>query len=394
MGWAVDMKKAREKRAEAIKEVKQNVLNEYLKSAETIKTPTANLLTPYYNDSESNNAEGKDIATNPNTTQEGAVERWNKYYDEQAERLVSSYAGAQQLLDDEKKRSQQTASITYDKLKKYLPEQLKAQGLGGLGISETAMLQAQNNYANQMADISAEYGANTSSLETEKANALGELENYRTEKIDEIQTEQYNAVYNEVSVNIKARFNSMIGDDGKISQADFEALQQDVNNAAEKVGADNAALLQEQLNGYKLQIRSEEEQETFEKQTAWSTPSVENRITIMQDKGNWDSGNGDDIQVSMGGTTYYVEKGYNASSSLNQKLIEEYKTSTGRTPGHGACMIYEGRVYMYLPDESESDDFESWCVIQARNTSSRDNQFAQLCNRLGIEQYQRDYKDE
>lgn len=163
---------------------------------------------------------------------EGSREWWNKFYDDQKNMLLSLYAGTQKKLDDEKKNSQQAASITYDKLKKYLPTQIKAQGLGGLGVSESTMLQAQNNYVNQMGNIGSEYSANTAELESKKTSALSELENYRADTLDGIQTKEWQTAYENATVSID---NSGIFDQeqmtsfveqfkGKVSDSQFNAL--------------------------------------------------------------------------------------------------------------------------------------------------------------------------
>ena len=173
--------------------------------------------------------------TGDNTSGEpvqGSREWWNKFYDEQKDMLLSLYAGTQKKLDDEKKNSQQVASITYDKLKKYLPTQIKAQGLGGLGVSESTMLQAQNNYVNQMGNIGSEYSANTAELESKKTSALSELENYRADTLDGIQTKEWQTAYENATVSID---NSGIFDQeqmtsfveqfrGKVSDSQFNAL--------------------------------------------------------------------------------------------------------------------------------------------------------------------------
>ena len=159
-------------------------------------------------------------------------EYWSNFYDDQRNSLLSLYGGAQKKLDDEKKNSQQMASIAYDKLKRYLPTQIKAQGLGGLGVSESTMLEAENNYANQMADISSAYSSKTADLEAQKTSALGELENYRVAKLDGLQTEEWNTAYDNAGAAID---NSGIYDQekmnefveqfrGKVSDSQFNAL--------------------------------------------------------------------------------------------------------------------------------------------------------------------------
>lgn len=87
-------------------------------------------------------------------------------YDRNTAELLSNYGTAQNALDKSKHQSQQNASITLDKLKKYLPTQIKAQGLGGLGVSESSMLQAYNNYNSEMGSIESGYQESKTNLDT------------------------------------------------------------------------------------------------------------------------------------------------------------------------------------------------------------------------------------
>lgn len=87
-------------------------------------------------------------------------------YDRNTAELLANYGTAQDALDKSKRQSQQNASITLDKLKKYLPSQIKAQGLGGLGVSESSMLQAYNNYNSEMGSIESGYQESKTNLDT------------------------------------------------------------------------------------------------------------------------------------------------------------------------------------------------------------------------------------
>lgn len=100
----------------------------------------------------------------------------DKYYNLGKETVENNYGQAIQSLDTSKRNSQQAASITLDKLKKYLPTQIKAQGLGGLGVSESSMLQAYNDYNNRMGAIESDYNANKSTLDANRESTLSELE--------------------------------------------------------------------------------------------------------------------------------------------------------------------------------------------------------------------------
>lgn len=113
----------------------------------------------------------------------------DKYYNLGKETVENNYGQAIQSLDTSKRNSQQAASITLDKLKKYLPTQIKAQGLGGLGVSESSMLQAYTDYNNRMGDIESDYNATKSSLETNRNTTLADLESNYLQETGELQSE-------------------------------------------------------------------------------------------------------------------------------------------------------------------------------------------------------------
>jgi len=121
------------------------------------------------------------------------VANQNKYYDALSAENNKYYAQGQQALDESKSKQQQLADVTQMRLQKYLPMQLKAQGLGGLGMSETAMLQANNYYQNKMSEVESDYSNRSSELlanyqtkenqyAQERQTALdGLLNNYRSD---------------------------------------------------------------------------------------------------------------------------------------------------------------------------------------------------------------------
>ncbi len=124
-----------------------------------------------------------------NAKKEAAISNTNKYYDSQKNSLLQNYSTNLNALAESKQRAQENASITLDKLKKYLPTQMKMQGLSGLGISESSALQAYNNYMNEMGDITANYDKNKTTLDTEKTSAENNLEKYRIDDLTKINTE-------------------------------------------------------------------------------------------------------------------------------------------------------------------------------------------------------------
>ncbi len=124
-----------------------------------------------------------------NAKKETAISNTNKYYDSQKNSLLANYSTNLNALDESKQRAQENASITLDKLKKYLPTQMKMQGLSGLGVSESSALQAYNNYMNEMGDITANYDKNKTTLATEKTSAENNLEKYRSDALTKINNE-------------------------------------------------------------------------------------------------------------------------------------------------------------------------------------------------------------
>lgn len=113
----------------------------------------------------------------------------DKYYNLGKEQVEQNYGQSIESLDTSKRNSQQTASITLDKLKKYLPTQIKAQGLGGLGVSESSMLQAYTDYNNRMGDIESDYNATKSTLEANRNATLADLESNYLQETGDLQTE-------------------------------------------------------------------------------------------------------------------------------------------------------------------------------------------------------------
>lgn len=111
----------------------------------------------------------------------------NQRYDGMRDTAMAGYDSARQALGENKATAQQNASITYDKLRKYLPMKQQAQGLGGLG-TQSAELDAYNKYMSQMGGIASDYQENMRAIDTEETSSLGELERYRTDSLDEADT--------------------------------------------------------------------------------------------------------------------------------------------------------------------------------------------------------------
>lgn len=98
--------------------------------------------------------------------------------------MDQSYRAQQEQLNTAKRNAQQNASVSYELLKKYLPIQNQMNGLSGLGVSESAAIDASNRYVSQLGQIEQQHAANSAEL----------LENYRTEQAA-AQNEAYDEAY-------------------------------------------------------------------------------------------------------------------------------------------------------------------------------------------------------
>jgi len=135
-------------------------------------------------------SDAQSVADNTyNTQKESLVGDYNK---NQAE-LLKNYQSSVSGLDKSKNQSLQSASITYDKLKKYLPTQIKAQGLGGLGVSESTMLQAHNNYATQTGSIKNNYNENKTALEEAYGSNKANLDTTHESNISSLDSQKLEA---------------------------------------------------------------------------------------------------------------------------------------------------------------------------------------------------------
>lgn len=91
--------------------------------------------------------------------------------------LESKYNAASAQLERNRSSAQQRAAVSLAKLQKYLPQQLKAQGLSGLGVSQTAALRMMNNYNAQMGEIDRDYNDGASDLLANYSDGRVALEN-------------------------------------------------------------------------------------------------------------------------------------------------------------------------------------------------------------------------
>ncbi len=264
--------------------------------------------------------------------------------------LEKNYNIAKDSLDASKQRSQQNASVTLEKLKKYLPEYVKSQGMGGTGMSETSLLQAYNDYSRNMSDIESNY--------QQQHNEL--LSNYNTAKLEKETAAQDN-LYQVEMTNLSNLYDSLKGTDGKISEEDYNKLSTYVDDIKTSIGDDNYNLAQTVLKGYGQSKRSDTENEEYNK----NKPIVDSEAVFdIDDKSDVDGGRGDNFSYTYGSYRVNAEKGDIATPAVSALL-----NSVAPSPHMGMMVKYNGVDYMYLPDDD--GDTYSWWSVHTRNTEPK-----------------------
>lgn len=275
-------------------------------------------------------------------------------------------------LDASKKRQQEMASITLDKLQKYLPYQLKAQGLSNTGASESTLIQAHNNYMNTMADISANYNAQKNELERYKLDDLAAID------------EKYDAKMEAESLANLELFNSKVtemlsnyeDENGKISSDEKNELLNYINSKSDMLTDTDKARLMTALDGY---LAADETEQAAIDALQSRADTKADSVTLVGNKNTANGISGDNFKVSFGDTEYDVEKGLPASDKASDSITKAY----GGTPNVGSSVVYEGKIYMYLED---SNGTKNWYTIQGRGN---EESFRNLTKALNISEYDR-----
>lgn len=273
--------------------------------------------------------------------------------------LTNQMNSSQATMDANKTKQQQMASIQLDKLKKYLPTQIKAQGLGGLGVSESSMLQANNSYQNAMGNIDGDYNksqmdllnsynSNVSAIdeeqtnrnqgifdkyteiervEKEKADELARLEKEKADQIerDRLETERITKekadteYYNELTGSLQNMLaNTMPDESGRISAADKKRILDFANSKMSSLSPERQNLLNVMLSG--IESRTDEEDSTTEANKK-KQDIIKTDIKFNNNGGWWifgatDLKDGDNFSVKLGDKKYRIESGGEVSDPV------------------------------------------------------------------------------
>lgn len=227
-------------------------------------------------------------------------------YGSQTEELQDQYDDSIAALDTSKNTSLQQADVLRQRVEKYLPAQLKAQGLGGLGIGQQMQLDAYNDYASNIGKINSEYNANRTDLDSSHNSALAELERgYLTSKaendlaasdkvldtIDKYRNEfanDSNVLLTDLLTYLNTEGENYLNDDNSISESNYNKLLEYLTDYEDRLTDADKARLEAALEIYGRKITKEGEINTksyVERVVAGEDYSVQKEIGNLSEAG-------------------------------------------------------------------------------------------------------------
>jgi len=319
-------------------------------------------------------------------------------YDNRKSELERHYGAAANNLAKERSAATAKQDRTYELMKKYLPEQLKENGLAGSGFSESTMLGAYSTHANALGQIESDYQANKTSLENSRASELADYATEEVTKLSELEraylgqksdrdlaagdavegvvdkyeqkeTDKDNEAYNRVATLLESKY---LETGSNLTQEEYDELKAYVESKREEVGEENAKQLDEMLDIYKEEISS----------TSKVVPGG-----IVGDVKSANSGRkNDDFKLEINGEELKLETNGNYLKSNDGKgphiqVTNDFKKTNGRDPQYGDVIMYEGKPYMYGKRRVDGKNYDRWLEIQENEKSPED--YKTLLNLFG-----------
>lgn len=227
-------------------------------------------------------------------------------YGSHKDELQGQYNDSLAALNTNKNTAMQQADVLHQRVEKYLPTQLKAQGLGGLGIGQQMQLDAYNDYASNIGKINSEYNANRTDLDSSHNSALAELERgYLTSKAENdlaasdkvMETiKEYrddfandsNVLLTDLLKYLDTEGDNYLNSDGSISESNYNKLLEYLTDYEDRLTDADKARLEAALEIYGRKITKGGEINTksyVERVVAGETYSVQKEIGNLSEAG-------------------------------------------------------------------------------------------------------------
>lgn len=168
------------------------------------------------------------------------------YYSQQ-NALKENLDYSNKLVEKNRLKSLENNSIAKEKTMMYLPEYLKLQGMGGLGVSQSSIIQAQNNYNNarnninsdansRMLDLQEKYKTDMEAIDSKASTTLGDI----TDKYEQIardeREEQKNMISDHFNYEMLTNPEYFIEDGSKLTEEGKSKLKEYLNKNKDILG--------------------------------------------------------------------------------------------------------------------------------------------------------------
>ena len=302
----------------------------------------------------------------------------------QKNNLQETYDSAIKELDSNLQSNQRTAYFNNEKIMKYLPNNLKVQGLqNNVGAQNQAYIDANNSYQTNLNAITQDYNKNkTTMLNDYNTNALAIDESVRqeqkanNEKFDQIDRENDIALTDSQRVNLDTYYQSLIGDDGKISSADYQNLAKYAEELSANLSDSGKSHMTSMLDGYRKAVRAEKEQEDLENYQTYNKyktgVGVEDGVKVHhQVGGEFSLAPGEKVKIiegdeGMGVDEFYRRAKISGSGGLNGGeagfMGSEKQHSIAIAEGAKAGIISNGTIV----DTNKGNGQKLWIYLNGK----------------------------
>ena len=146
----------------------------------------------------------------------------NYYNQEKA--AIDQHNAAVQKIDDNTKKQIEDAQINRTKATHYLQNYNNANGLGGLGMAQSSLIDLYSNYQNQRAGIMGQADSSKLDLENKFNTNSNTLHNQYLGDVNEQKEEYSEVAFANTNIELNNMLVGMIGADGKVSESDMEKI--------------------------------------------------------------------------------------------------------------------------------------------------------------------------
>lgn len=279
---------------------------------------------------------------------------------------------ANQELIVQRDKAQQNASISLDKLMKYVGQQQQASGLNQ-GAGTSSAIAAGNNYQNTLGEIQENYQSSQNELDNyyqgQRDTANKDAFNTETDILnqyaqqeredEQIAKQEQDALQATWSQQIQANIDTMAAgldtnENGKYTQEEYNKLLNYIEENKDNLGENYYQLLKDYTDkNYGSNVMSEAELENYTKNYGSKTTEGKSLRSANVAKSSVSASihpdHADNCALEYNGQTYRVEMDseFNGSTSELKEIFDFMKKQYGRdTLQEGDTVLYDGELYV------------------------------------------------